>query len=201
MNLCTHTTFRSLALAGAMALAGSVFAAADTTYTISQLFGGASIGGTITTDGNSGTLSKSDIVSWDLIVTGQTGKTITLDSANSGLGITGNDLSASGTNLLFNFSGNDGGGIGSQLNGWGSSGYYYFCDATSNGACAAGESAVPTNVWDPTNSLWGYAESGEQVIGTTGGDAAAPEPSSLWLLGSGLFGFVGMVRRKIVLSV
>jgi hypothetical protein len=197
-----------LALAAVVVLGGSSLAAGSTTYNISQAFGGASVTGTITTDGTLGTLSQSDVLSWDLTVDGLNGSSLSLFGSgtsgifpsggpitgNSGFWVYGSDLSASGPDLLFNFSGGDGGYILSQLNGFYSSGEYYFCDLTNPaGPCLVGASAITTIYTDTVNSVAGYPESGDQIIGTA---VTTPEPGTLALLLSGLGGIGAFVRRK-----
>ena len=53
-----------------LALAVSVCKADDATYAVNLIFGSGSMVGTITTDGTDGVLNTSDIVSWNLTVTG-----------------------------------------------------------------------------------------------------------------------------------
>jgi hypothetical protein len=45
--------------------------------------------------------------------------------------------------------------------------------------------------------FWDYSIVDPMVSGSIGSITPIPEPSSLWLLGSGLVGLAGMVRRKI----
>lgn len=77
--------------------------------------------GTITTDGNSGTLAASDIVSWDLTATGVP-FTLDIDSADAEffLFFQGSDLSATSTQLLFDLDGSDVGefGVGDAGSNW-----------------------------------------------------------------------------------
>ena len=96
-----------------------------------NLFVSGTLSGTITTDGNTGVLSVSDIISWDIV---QSADTVhfgsTLDPSNSMVSLTGTALTANATGLFFNFGATDNSllefftppGTGNNLQ---------FCDATT----------------------------------------------------------------------
>jgi hypothetical protein len=99
-----------LGLVACMALFG-VSQAGATTYdlipqTTPPLFGPdhvpLSVTGTITTDGNTGILSQADIIDWNLTVSGD-GAPVLLTAVNSDFPLFGNDLTATPTQLNFNY--------------------------------------------------------------------------------------------------
>jgi hypothetical protein len=79
---------------------------AQITYTVNQTVGTGSMTGYITTDGKIGALSVTDIVGWNLTLKDGT-TTIVLTPLNDYVGVIGSDLTASATNLMFNFSNGD----------------------------------------------------------------------------------------------
>jgi hypothetical protein len=144
--------------------------AADTTYNVDEPVGVGSIVGQIETNGDTGVLSKADILNWSLIVTGN-GASTSLVSGSSTVLLEGADLTATPTQLLFNFSGTDGGYLGFQANNPGVfSGNKYACFNTISNVCKPGESAVPGSVFDPSAVF--VIRSGNQVIGEVGGASA-----------------------------
>src|SRR5690349_17770040 len=86
-----------------LALAGD--AAADITYTVDLHIGNGGVTGQIVTDGTTGFLGTANIKSWTLNVTGG-GVTTQLTSAGgqSTTGVVGNNLTATLSELTFNFS-------------------------------------------------------------------------------------------------
>jgi fibronectin-binding autotransporter adhesin len=132
-------------------LAASAADAANISYAINHavtgpnLSGGVGTGsvvGQLVTDGTNGTLAQANIVSWSFLLTGQKGATYSISSATASTYIFGSGLSATSTRLLFNFS-DKGGAIALFQQGL-FSGNHYYCLAASGGACAQGESVVPT---------------------------------------------------------
>src|ERR1700688_4092868 len=83
--------------------APSVLRADDITYTVNQAVGSGSVTGFITTDGTIGTLSIGDIVSWNLTLNDGHGDVTDLTQLNSAVGGHGTDLTASSSDLMFNF--------------------------------------------------------------------------------------------------
>ncbi len=81
-------------------------AAANITYDVDRAIGAGSISGTITTDGTIGVLSTINIVDWELTLndgTIQSNLLGPLSGANSNYIVTGKSLTATATDLLFNF--------------------------------------------------------------------------------------------------
>ena len=161
--------------------------AASITYTVNESFPSLSAQGTITTDGNLGTLTSADILNYDLTVSN------TLFSASFTQGgsflpaqVSGTNLTATSTALLFNFSD----GAGSF--GLGAPNDTFLCFDDSAGC--EGVAAI-TGIQIAISGLLSNAtQSGTQQIATA---SAVPEPSSLILLGSGLLGVAGVLRKRL----
>ena len=81
----------------------AVWPATATKYNIADSTGTLSIEGFIETNGKTGVLSDSDIVSWSLTITGH-GAPITLDKGNSSFRIGGRALSATDKSFIFDYS-------------------------------------------------------------------------------------------------
>jgi hypothetical protein len=83
-------------------------ARADTQYNVNLSIGTGTVTGTITTDGNTGTLTTSDIKDWNLTITdGANSVSLQgpLSGNNSFDAMNGSPVSADATNILFDFSG------------------------------------------------------------------------------------------------
>jgi len=162
-----------------MLMAASV-ASAAITYQVDQTIGLGSVVGTITTDGNTGTLGASDITAWNLNLNG-VGATLNLTNLNSGVFVTGGDVSATTHDLYFNFSGTPGDYLLFQVSF--GDGYQYYCDAVSYTVCYEGATVTPQYVLDASEQ--NMPESGNQIIGVAG----TPEPAAWALM---LLGFCGL---------
>jgi hypothetical protein len=184
---------RLLGLMACMALTG-VSQARATTY---DLIGtsGISVSGTITTDGDTGMLAASDITDWHI---NQTFDTVHfqsfIDPTNSTVSLTGNALTATSSQLLFDFSDTAPSNLYfSSNNFFGGSGglSLQFCDAAA--ACIDGnlmssfsEIAVVVIAPGCCNTTAGLTESGVTEIASVAVAAPGPTP------GAGLLSYIAL---------
>jgi len=185
MKLLTALAAGTLALAS---FAGPADAAI--TYTFDLPVGSVGhIGGTLTTNGDLGTLDQSDILSWNFNVVGD-GATDTLTDANSGVELLGTGLTATDTELSFDFD------AGSSLlfQKVHYSGANYICFQGTSGPCVNGISAIPVTYGSASQQF--SSPSGSVVIASV--TAAVPEASSwaLMILGLGAIGHAARRRAK-----
>ena len=175
-------------VAAIVSLAGTTAASATVSYNVNQTIGLGSIVGTIQTNGSFGTLTQSDIVGFDLVVSGP-GASVELTQADSVVRTEGSNFSASASNLFFDYSGASGYLLFQQ--GSFGTGMKYYCNASVFDTCFQGASAVP----EAFNSASAQVEprAGNQAIASVAG--MVPEPSS-WALMIGGFGVVGTFMRR-----
>lgn len=177
-----------------MLLGAGVCDAAAITYNVDQTIGAGSVTGDIQTDGTTGVLDSANIIAWNLELKG-VGASINLTNSNSVVDDSGSDVTATTTDLFFNYSGTDDGFLVFQVDLF--SGNEYYCNAvTSQGFdCAPGASVVPQSHSDPSAQY--EARTGNQIIGTVA--SAVPEPSSwaiMLVFGLGGLGAAMRLRRK-----
>jgi len=187
---------RSMKTPGLLAaLLLSVFAqagrAADITYDVNESVGPGFVNGTITTDGTIGTLGYSDIVSWNLNINDGTDGTYNLNTINSGELVGGSDVTATATQLLFDFDGQDGGyfvfehpciSCGGPIIAYDSQFANFYFPQSIDISTSLNESFFI----EPTFT-------GDLVIASA---AATPEPSSASLFALGLLGVLFAVNRS-----
>jgi len=157
-----------------------VCSGANITYLIDQTVGAGSVTGDIVTDGKNGVLAESDILAYNLTLNdGTDTDELTLPFF---FPFSGSDLSATPTQLLFNFSGTDGGVVDFA------DGSLDFQLALCTVSCFSEPGAGETiHFFPPTTAVLDTqftSLSGTQVIGNA--SYSIPEPSSLALLGVGL---------------
>jgi len=177
----------------------TVVRANEITYTVNDAVGAGNVTGFITTDATIGTLATGNILDWNLIVNDGTDPTFNLlgptSGNNSGVAVSGADLTSTATQLLFNFSGTDNGYLLFANPFAPNSGGPYVCfHAINLFGCTfqdPGSDVSLSSAPDDPNTLR-YVDvqftplTGVDVIATAG-VVATPEPSSaaLTLLGIG----------------
>jgi hypothetical protein len=92
----------------ALILGAAMCSAGPITYNVNQTVGAGGVTGTIQTDGSTGSLAAGDVLTWDLLINNGSG-TFDLTNLNSSVTSNGADLSATATQLSFNFAASDSG--------------------------------------------------------------------------------------------
>jgi hypothetical protein len=162
--------------------AASLCSAATITYNVAQTVGPGSVTGFIETDGTIGVLGTSNILDFNLLLSDGTASVDDLRS-NSVFEVIGSDLSATSTQLLFNFSGSDTGFVIFERGGF--VGANFFCAATASATSFCDTAPPAAEILQVTGPLLTSPMSGTQVIASAAG-ASAPEPSTLGLLVAGI---------------
>ena len=118
--------------------------------------------------------------------------TFELTNANSGVYIRGSDVSASASQITFDFSQSGENYFLIEADRFGA-GAKYWCNASLTGDCNQGKSAVP-ETFDSPSAVY-VPQEGLQVLATAG---AAPEPAAwaLMLVGFAGLGFVAVRRAR-----
>jgi hypothetical protein len=200
-NVMGHKVVYTLTFAVIAMLLGAVASRASSiSYNVSRTIGAGSVIGTIETNGTTGVLHTANIIDWNLQLSDGTNTynlTGPLSGNDSGVFISGSDVTASTSQLFFNFSGADAGYLLFQVTF--GSGQQYYCDSANQVLCLQGESVVPQSF---STGFQNVSLSGNAVIGTSGSPVSPvnpvpePEPCGLTLVGLGL---LGLARKRLVL--
>jgi hypothetical protein len=185
--------WRTAKFAMALLVGAVACSASPIFYLVNQTVGtdGGGVTGSIETDGTIGTILGTDILDWNLLVSdgsttfGIQGGPLDPDP-NSALLYAG-DITATPTELLFNFSATNGGTALFEANSVGSNNAFW-CVADTTEHCAgsgSGESLQTT-----ADVIQFTSVSGNQVI------AANPEPSTIAFAVAGLLG-IFLIRRRL----
>jgi len=176
-----------------VALAFSALAAAGPiTYNVNLTIGSGSATGTITTDGNLGALSQSDVTAFSLTISDGTSSLGPYNATTGYVAFAGSaDLLATTTTLSFNFSDpSTSDAVLFRINNFPNTGTGEVC-FTGAANCAGVENVeliciIGTNCNSGILPVATVSESGTQVVATAASSSSsAPEPSSLMLLSLG----------------
>jgi len=183
-------------LCGAIALLAfaATAASAATTYVASRDVGSGFLNLSITTDDTLGVLATANILDWDITVTNGL-DTFRLQGPgglnNSQRRVEGSALTATASDLLFDFSSNvfqaflvQTPDLGSGLQGW--------CVGTRR-TCS--EPAVEAIIADTSGTITVTPRTGNQIIASVAGPLGVPEPTT-WALMIGGFGMAGAALRS-----
>ena len=177
----------------------SICSAAQTTYIVNQTVGAGSVTGTITTDGNLGTLTTGDIVAFNITINDGSGTTQLVNTQATAT-IFGSGVTATPTGLFLNYTLNSGlliEGINTPTAGNNT----YVCWEGGTLSCTNGPTGIDLCRNCPNGSNAGaqiLSQSGTQAIASAPA-TATPEPSTILLVGLGA-GILGLNHRKLILQ-
>jgi hypothetical protein len=175
----------------AIACAATATAADAAVFDINRTIGAGSVVGTVTTDGTTGVLSTGNITAWSLTLDDGVSSFLLTDG-NGEVLVLGSALSATATELLFDFA--QFGVALFQNPSIGSSVNYWCVEGPSSGCTFFGIANGAAEVVATLAGDVGVVQSGQVVIGTT--DAVGvPAPAAMALFGLGLLGLAAARRR------
>lgn len=167
-------------------------------YNLDVALSGGTVTGTITTDANSGVIATTDIVDYSLMLN-DGAHTLSLlgplSGNNSQVLIGGSAVTATAAALSYDFAANpayfviQSPRVGALTN--------FFCLNDPVASCSiGGNSNVAAKIGaDPI--FQGAPIDGVGVFATAAGPSPIPEPSTMALVGTGVLGLVGAVRRRL----
>jgi hypothetical protein len=161
-----------------------------TVYYLDEKIGPGEASGFIQTDGTLGIVGPSNITDWNILIN-YGSKTFDLLSSNSQLLDTGNGLTATATDLLFDFSAPP--AYLQFQNPVLNSGINVLCYNGSVGGCILHQGSVAFGTTGPFLSA---PETGDLVIASTTPPVTAREPSTIAVFGIGLLA-LGLARQGI----
>jgi hypothetical protein len=166
-------------------------AAANIIYHADDHVGVGTVTGTITTDGVIGTLGAGDILSFNLTLFDGTGTATLTSGVNGRVAITSNNVTATATQLLFNFNSN--GGLLNFFDTSTCSPPEWSFETVGSGVACNGTTGNQMGVSAvlPFGSGTYSNKSGNTVFAST-----VPEPGSMGLMVAGLASLIGLAKRR-----
>ena len=191
---------RILSISAAVLALAFATAADATTYIANRAVGSGMLDLSITTDGTIGVIGIGNILAFDITVTQGAGSSNIKDGVDSAFNIGGFALSATASDLLFDFdlaplrSGGTNFVLFQRISNssfWGLQ--------SGGGLFDAGGPAEGLRVSPPCCAVERRALSGSQIVASVASSGAVPEPAT-WAMMIGGFGMAGAVlrRRKVL---